>query len=182
VGDWILDNHPDVGEPGRQHKECESCSVVLEAETFWVETEETDEPDETHPPRVTVSEDEKGEEENYSGEFMFALAANAKWYGGGFCGAPKATLNDGLLEFVLVRKPSYLQLPKLVGVYKSGKHLDGDKYKDIITYTRGTKMEIESDVEIVSTMDGNCVKTRKECFEILPKALRFMVPEGLSMP
>ena len=64
VGDWILDNHPDVGEPGRQHKECESCSVVLEAETFWVETEETDEPDETHPPRVTVSEDEKGEEES----------------------------------------------------------------------------------------------------------------------
>ena len=38
--------------------------MVLEAETFWVETEETDEPDETHPPRVTVSEDEKGEEES----------------------------------------------------------------------------------------------------------------------
>ena len=125
---------------------------------------------------------EKGEEETYSGEFMFALAGNAKWYGGGFCGAPKAVPDDGLLEFVLVRKPSYLRIPKLVGVYKSGRHLDDDKYKDIIIYARGTKMEIESDVEMISTMDGNCVKTRRECFSVMPKALRFILPEGLSMP
>jgi hypothetical protein len=63
VGDWVIDNHPDVGEPGRQHKECELCSVVLEAETFWGEPEETEEPGETNPPRVTVSADESGETE-----------------------------------------------------------------------------------------------------------------------
>ncbi|MBQ1985620.1 MAG: lipid kinase, partial [Clostridia bacterium] len=40
---------------------------------------------------------EKGEIETYSGEFVFTLAANAKWYGGGFLGAPRAVLNDGLL-------------------------------------------------------------------------------------
>jgi len=125
---------------------------------------------------------EKGEEETYSGEFVFALAGNGKWYGGGFCGAPRAVQNDGLLEFVLIRKPAYYRIPKLIGVYKSGKHLDDEKYKDIVIYARGTKMELESDVEVISTMDGNCVKTRRECFEVLPGAVRFVLPEGISMP
>lgn len=125
---------------------------------------------------------EKGEVETYTGEFVFTLAGNAKWYGGGFCGAPKAVPNDGLLDFVLIRKPAYYRIPKLVGVYKSGKHLDDDKYKDIVIYARGTKMELESDIEMLSTMDGNCVKTRRECYEVMPGALRFILPEGVSMP
>ena len=125
---------------------------------------------------------EKGEEETYSGEFVFALAGNARWYGGGFCGAPKAKPDDGLLDFVLIRKPSYLRIPKLIGVYKSGKHLDDDKYKDIVIYARGTKMELESDIEVITNMDGNCKKTMRECFEVMPGALRFILPEGVSKP
>lgn len=125
---------------------------------------------------------EKGEVETYSGEFVFALAGNAKWYGGGFCGAPKAVLNDGLLEFVLIRKPAYYRIPKLIGVYKSGRHLDDDKYKDIVIYARGTKIELESDIDMISNMDGNCVPARHECFEVMPGALRFILPEGVSMP
>ncbi len=34
-GDWTLVNHPDVGEPGRRQKACDTCSAVLEYETFW---------------------------------------------------------------------------------------------------------------------------------------------------
>ncbi len=35
AGDWTVDNEPDIGEPGRQHKSCGVCSAILEAETFW---------------------------------------------------------------------------------------------------------------------------------------------------
>ena len=35
VGEWELDNHPDIGEPGRQHKSCVICSEIMEYETFW---------------------------------------------------------------------------------------------------------------------------------------------------
>ena len=125
---------------------------------------------------------EKGEVESYSGEFMFALAGNGKWYGGGFCGAPKAILNDGLLEFVLIRKPAYHRIPKLIGMYKSGQHLDSKKFEDIVIYARGTKIELESDIEMISNMDGNCVHASRECFEVMPGALRFILPEGISMP
>ena len=125
---------------------------------------------------------EKGEIETYSGEFVFTLAANAKWYGGGFLGAPRAVLNDGLLEFVLVRKPALYRIPGLIPVYKSGKHLDDKKLKDIVIYTRGTKIEIESDRELISNMDGNCVKAHRDTFSVMPGALRLILPEGVSLP
>ncbi len=125
---------------------------------------------------------EKGEVETYSGEFVFTLAANAKWYGGGFLGAPRAVLNDGLLEFTLVRKPAMYRIPGLIPVYKSGKHLDSEKLKDIVIYARGTKIEIESDRELISNMDGNCVKANRDTFSVMPGALRLILPEGVSLP
>lgn len=125
---------------------------------------------------------EKGEVETYSGDYVFALAGNGKWYGGGFCGAPKAVPNDGLLEFVLIQKPAYHRIPRLVGVYKNGRHLDDDSCADVVTYVRGTKMEIISESALVSTMDGNCVKSDHECFEVMPGALRFILPQSISVP
>ena len=125
---------------------------------------------------------EKGEIETYSGEFVFTLAANAKWYGGGFLGAPRAVLNDGLLEFVLIRKPALYRIPGLIPLYKSGKHLDDERLKDIVIYARGTKIEIESDRELISNMDGNCVKAHRDTFSVMPGALRLILPEGVSLP
>lgn len=133
------------------------------------------------PMKVTLW-DENGEEQSYTGEFMFALAGNGRWYGGGFCGAPKALLNDGLLEFVLIRKPAYHRIPGLVGIYKSGRHIGNPKLEDIIIYARGTKIRIESDIEMVSNMDGNCMHAKSETFSVMPGALRFIVPEGVSLP
>ena len=42
AGDWITDEQPDVGEPGRHHKACTVCGEVLESETFWETVIESD--------------------------------------------------------------------------------------------------------------------------------------------
>ena len=132
-------------------------------------------------PMTVTLWNEQGESETYSGAYMFALAGNGRWYGGGYCGAPKAKLNDGLLDFVLIRRPAYHRIPSLVGQYKRGEHIDSAHFADILTFRRGTKIEIQSDVELVSNMDGNCVRTTHETYTVLPGALRLILPEGVSL-
>lgn len=130
---------------------------------------------------TVVITNEKGEKETFSGEFMFSLAGNGQWYGGGYRGAPKAVLNDGLLDFVLIRKPALRRVPLLVGKYKRGEHLDAPAFSDLLIYRRGTKIEMRGESEMVSNMDGNCVRTKHESYTVLPGALRLMVPEGIVL-
>lgn len=132
------------------------------------------------PMTVTIT-DENGAVERHSGEFMFALAGNGRWYGGGYCGAPKAQLADGLLDFVLIRRPPYYRIPFLVGRYKRGEHIDDARFVDLLVYRRGTRIEIESTAEMVSNMDGNCVRTRRETYTVMPGALRLILPEGVRL-
>ena len=132
------------------------------------------------PMTVTIT-DENGAVERHSGEFMFALAGNGRWYGGGYCGAPKAQLADGLLDFVLIRRPPYYRIPFLVGRYKRGEHIDDARFADLLVYRRGTRIEIESTAEMVSNMDGNCVRTRRETYTVMPGALRLILPEGVRL-
>ena len=58
-----------------------------------------------------------GTKETVTGEFLFTLAGNGRWYGGGYCGAPNSVIDDGLLDFVLIRKPAYSRIPGLVPKY-----------------------------------------------------------------
>lgn len=132
-------------------------------------------------PMTVTLQNERGETETYSGEYMFALAGNGRWYGGGYCGAPKAELCDGLLDFVLIRRPAYHRIPALVGKYKRGEHIESAHFADILVYRRGTRIEMRSDVEMVSNMDGNCIRTRREVYSVMPGALRFILPEGVEM-
>ncbi len=124
---------------------------------------------------------ESGETERFSGDYVFALAGNAKWYGGGFCGSPNSVLDDGLLDFVLIEKPPLWKIPQMIGIYKAGKHLADARFAPYLTYRRGTRIEMRGKGSLVSNIDGNCVRVDgAERFEILPGALRFLVPEGAA--
>lgn len=125
---------------------------------------------------------ESGEWEEFAGDFMFSLAGNGRWYGGGYCGAPRAKLDDGLLDFVLIRKPALHRIPPLVGRYKRGEHLDSPLFADWLVYRRGTRMEMESENEMVANMDGLCIHTNRETYTVLPGALRLLLPEGVGLP
>ena len=58
------------------------------------------------------------------GRYFFALAACARFYGGGYCGAPGALVDDGLLDFVLVKVMPRLKIPGFLSRYKAGRHMD----------------------------------------------------------
>lgn len=113
----------------------------------------------------------------FEGCFLFVLAASGQYYGGGYRGAPKAVPDDGLLDFVLIRKPPPLRIPKLAGMYKAGRHIGAKEFDGILTFRRGTEMEVFADKPVASNRDGEIALVQAASYRVLPHAVRFIVPE-----
>lgn len=84
---------------------------------------------------------EDGSVEHITGDYLLCVIANGKYYGGGFCCAPNAELDDGILEVIMVRKISRLRFAKFIGGYKKGLHIRPDgtidpKYASLVIYKR----------------------------------------------
>lgn len=116
----------------------------------------------------------------YGGNYLFALAASGQWYGGGYHGAPRAIANDGLLDFILIKTPSMAKLLGLISIYKKGEHLESPKFKKYLTYIRGTEMKIIGEKPFICNNDGECEKLTEENYKIIPNALNFVLPWGMS--
>ncbi len=110
------------------------------------------------------------------GKYLMTLAANGRFYGGGYQGAPTAVADDGLLEFVLVKKISRLQIPFVLGKYKAGEHA-GIRCLETI---RGTAMRVQAVKPMMCNIDGECFATDGISFRILPAAFRFVLPKPLA--
>jgi len=129
----------------------------------------------------TYSFEVKTGEIKFKADAYFICIANSNQFGNNFKIAPEASISDGLLDIIVVKKMSK---PKIVwSVFKqmqSGKISDVKKkdfhQKDILYFQ--TK-----DIEIVNAqmaplhIDGDHVSTYKELkIEILPSAFNLLVP------
>lgn len=110
------------------------------------------------------------------GKYLMTLGANGRYYGGGYQGAPTAVTDDGLLEFVLVKKISRLQIPFVLGKYKAGTH-EGVK---CIETVRGTAMRVKAAKSMVCTIDGECFTTDYIGFTVIPNAYRLTLPSSVA--
>ncbi len=117
-------------------------------------------------------------EKTFEGNYIFALAANGQFYGGGYKGAPVAVCNDGLLDFILIKKPPFYKIPSMVGVYKRGNHLAHPKFNDYLSFSRGYEMEIYSKNSAVANRDGECNLVKREVFKVKHGAVKFILPKG----
>ncbi len=107
------------------------------------------------------------------GSVLFAVCANAPVYGGGYISAPKAVLNDGMLDCVTIDTVKKLQIPSLLPKYKKGKHED----LDICTYGKCKSFEFETDREIPVSLDGEIIHTDRFKCEIIENGINFVLPE-----
>lgn len=126
----------------------------------------------SHKYKVTIDG-----EEIYSGKVTLCAICNAKCYGGGYYCAPKAEVDDGLVDVCLVKKVSRLTFAKLVKDYKAGRHLDNPKFKPYILYKQGKVVELEIEKPLNYSIDGETDKANKIRIEVIPKALNFVVPK-----
>lgn len=113
-------------------------------------------------------------EKVYTGTMLFSLCANARWYGGGYKGAPYGVPDDGLLDFIVMEKTvGRLRLAGLVGKYKRGEHLS----MPFTHFLRGKKMEIFSKKPAAVNVDGECRYVTQSTFQILENALEVILPD-----
>ncbi len=116
----------------------------------------------------------------FEGTYLFALAGSGRYYGGGYCGAPQALPNDGLLDFLLVKKPPLYRIPALVQVYKAGRHLESPLFRELVTFRRGKSMRVDARKPIAANFDGDCCFVDSVAFQVLAKTVRFLIPEGIQ--
>lgn len=109
------------------------------------------------------------------GDILFAVAANGRYYGGGFMAAPLADWQDGLIDFISIPAMSRLRLLPMIGSYRRGEHLQ--KF-DFVRFVRCRQVRILSDKPVALNRDGEITPAQNPVIEILPASARLLVPAG----
>jgi len=100
------------------------------------------------------------------------VVANGRYVGGGTLIAPEASLDDGLLDVILIQKRSAPELALLAAQVALGNHLTSEA----IVFRRASKITVNSKPGMWFNVDGELVGNEPARFEILPRALNFIVP------
>ena len=120
--------------------------------------------------------DEKNEEVNLSGCFLISALCNGSYYGNGFNPAPRAKIDDGLLNLILAEKMSTLRIASLFTSYRRGDHLGKSGVREILT--RSGKISAER--EFLYNIDGEIYSARNLNYRILDKKLKWIYFKGVK--
>lgn len=100
------------------------------------------------------------------------VIANGRYVGGGTQIAPEASIDDGLLDIILIPEESATDLALLAAQVALGNHLSSDA----IVFRRAARVTVRSQPGMWFNVDGELVGNEPAVFEVLPRALRFIVP------
>jgi len=127
-----------------------------------------------------VYTDKNDKEQIHKGSFLLADIANGKYCGGGFKSAPAASLNDGLLDVMVINNMSIPTFLRLVGDYRKGIHVIADtaevaeKYKKLLTYHQCKKLTVNGLSRVC--VDGEIYYYDKLEIEVIPSAVNISMP------
>ena len=102
---------------------------------------------------------------------------NGRFYGGGFNPVPEADPTDGLLDVLLVKHVSRLQVPGVIGKYKNGRYKALPK---LIRHFKTDSVQILCDKPTVINLDGELRIAETVNIRIADEKLRFFYPKGLT--
>jgi diacylglycerol kinase (ATP) len=107
---------------------------------------------------------------------MFVAFANAPSYGGGMRIAPKAQLDDGLLDVCFVRKVKKARLLRLFPTVFSGDHLGIDE----VRYFQSESLRVETESPLDVYADGEFICKTPVEVTVAPKAMRVITTSATS--
>ena len=106
-------------------------------------------------------------------ETLLMLAVgNGRQCGGGYQVAPKARIDDGLLDVVLARDAAFVQWK---AVYQEMADPDLEDHQ-FVDYHQAASFKLETDEPFQMNLDGEPLQGNSFEFEILPKRLPFVLP------
>jgi len=110
--------------------------------------------------------------ESFSEEVLFAVVGNNSSYGGGIQLAPRAKLNDGILDVCIVPYLSRLELLRWVPRAYRGEHLNHPRIK----YLQARKITLRATSRMELFGDGEFLQELPATIEVIPRALRVIAP------
>ena len=114
----------------------------------------------------------------FAGDILLCTFANAQYVGGSFKCAPRAKVDDGLIEVCLVKPISRLSFVKLIGTYTAGTHLEDPRMKDIVRYTQAKKLTVESVKGLLPvSLDGEVIERKRFTVQIVPGGVSVALPQ-----
>jgi len=120
------------------------------------------------PESLTLSSDGQ----DFSGEVIFAVVGNNVSYGGGLKLTPRARLDDGLLDVCIVPYMGKLELLRWIPSAYRGEHLSHRR----IIYFQARKISLSTSSRLELFGDGECMQELPATIEVIPRALRVVVP------
>lgn len=98
------------------------------------------------------------------------VIGNGQTIGGGHRAAPRARLDDGLLDACLVEASGTLDLVALLRRMSTGDHLDVEG----VTYRQFQSAELAFDRVVKVNTDGEVLETTECRYDVMPRAARFL--------
>ena len=110
-------------------------------------------------------------------EQTMICVCNGRYYGGGFNPVPEADPSDGILDVLLVKKVSRVQVPVVIGKYKDGRYKD---LPHIVRHFKTNSIRILCDKPTPINLDGELRTAQVVEMSVANEKVRFFYPKGLS--
>jgi diacylglycerol kinase (ATP) len=104
------------------------------------------------------------------------VIANGRYVAGGTMIAPEASIDDGLIDIVLVPENSATDLALVAAQIAVGRHLGSEG----VIFRRAGKVSVRSTPGMWFNVDGELIGNEPATFEVLPRRLQFLVGETSS--
>ena len=111
------------------------------------------------------------------GKQTMICVCNGRYYGGGFNPVPEADPADGMLDVLLVKQVSRLQVAGVIGKYKDGRYRE---LPHLVRHYRTKSIKITCDKPTPINLDGELRIAQEVTMSVSDKKLRFFYPKGLN--
>ena len=115
------------------------------------------------------------DDEVITGSFALVSVCNGRHYGGGSTPVPRARMDDGVLETILVRTVGKVTFARLFPAYSAGECW---KFPDIARVVRAKRVRIQSEERIVTCLDGESLYSHDVTLTLSAKKVNFFGPAG----
>ena len=115
--------------------------------------------------------------ETIDGQQTMICACNGRYYGGGFNPVPFADPCDGMMDVLLVKKVSRLQVPAVIGKYKAGRFRE---LPHLVRHFRVKELTIHCDKPTPINLDGELRTAETVHIEVAKEKVRFFYPKELT--
>lgn len=114
----------------------------------------------------------------HEGDLLTLSLASGRYVGGGFQCAPQAINDDGLMDICIVLPVSRLKLARMIKRYQAGLHLTDPEFAPIVRHFRAKEVSLTCKKEVPLCLDGEISMGKEFQLSLLPRAVRFILPEA----